>query len=274
MKWKRILVALDASPHSLAALEGAAAIAAHQEAELTGIFVEDRDLLRLAGLPFARELIYPDVLGRPLDATVMKARLKEVAELSRQALSEAALQAGVSWSFLVRHGIVLNEILAAAGETDLLVLGKASHLEKRRRVRLGTTAATLLVQAPRTVLVVQHGEHCGAPALLVCDGSPHSLEILPAAFATAMLFGRRPTLLLFAQNRDKAAIMKREIEERLKLKDLRFRRCSPTEKAGLARLAHEEECGVVIFAGLPFSGSPGELPETLDKIDCPVLVHR
>src|SRR5690606_38139035 len=160
----------DASPHSLAALEGAATLAAHQQAELTGIFIEDNDLLRLAGLPFAREMIYPDVLGRPLDADLMRSRLREAAALARRAVSEAALQAGVNWSSLVRRGAALTELIQAAGEADLLVLGKASHLEQRRRVRLGTTAARLLAQAPRPVLVLQHGEYCRGPALLVCDG--------------------------------------------------------------------------------------------------------
>lgn len=274
MRIERILVALDASPHSLAALEEAAEIAARQHAVLTGIFIEDTDLIRLANLPFARELMYPEMLGRPLDAELMKSRLREVAETARQALSEAALQAGVDWSFLVRRGAVLSTLLAATEETDLLVLGKASHLEKRRRVRLGTTAAHLLVHAPRPVLVLQYGEEYNGPALLVCDGTPGCLEKIPAAVAAAGLFGGRPTLLLLASNREKAEAMKRDIEGELNRTDLRFRRCSPAEKTGIVRIAHEEESGVVIFVGLSLAIAPEDLPEILDKIDCPVLVYR
>ncbi|MBK7177644.1 MAG: universal stress protein [Chloroflexi bacterium] len=59
MKIQRILVALDASPHSLAALEAAIDLAERLDAELQGLFVEDINLLRLAQLPFARELRYP-----------------------------------------------------------------------------------------------------------------------------------------------------------------------------------------------------------------------
>ena len=51
---RRLLVALDASGHSLAALEAAARLAAHLEVELAGIFVEDENLLRLAKLGTAR----------------------------------------------------------------------------------------------------------------------------------------------------------------------------------------------------------------------------
>ena len=51
----RILVALDASPRSLAALSTAGALAAELDAELSGLFVEDINLQRLLALPFARE---------------------------------------------------------------------------------------------------------------------------------------------------------------------------------------------------------------------------
>ena len=56
---RRILVALDGSYHSLAALEAAAELAASLEAELHGLFVEDVNLLRVAGSPVAREVCYP-----------------------------------------------------------------------------------------------------------------------------------------------------------------------------------------------------------------------
>ena len=51
---RRILIALDASTHSLAALDAAAEMAANMQAELIGLFVEDENLLHLsykAGIP-------------------------------------------------------------------------------------------------------------------------------------------------------------------------------------------------------------------------------
>jgi K+-sensing histidine kinase KdpD len=50
---RRILVALDASPDSLAALKTAADLARRMEAELMGLFVEDIELLRMADSPYA-----------------------------------------------------------------------------------------------------------------------------------------------------------------------------------------------------------------------------
>ena len=76
---RRILVVLDASPFGLEALEAAAGLAARLRAELQGLFVEDVDLLRLAGLPFARELAYSSSQRR-LDVATMEHVLFGTAE--------------------------------------------------------------------------------------------------------------------------------------------------------------------------------------------------
>jgi nucleotide-binding universal stress UspA family protein len=274
MKLRRILVAVDASPHSLAACEAAAQLAALHRAEMVAVFVKDTDLVRLAGLPFAREMIYPLALGRPIESSMMESRLRELAELARRAVSEHALRAGIDWLFLVRHGAVLTELLKASEESDLLVLGKASHMEKGRRVRLGTTAANLLARAVRPVLVLQHGEFFGGPPLLVTDGSPESVAQLPAAVTSAAIFKGEPVVLILAKDRDEATAIKRKLEVEPGLKGLRFRRCATAEAAGMVRIAHEEEAGVVIFVGFPFGITPELLPEMLDRLDRPVLVFR
>lgn len=273
MKIERILVALDASPHSIAALDAAAGLAVMHQAELVGLFVEDIDLLNLAELPFSREIIYPQALGRRIEVPLMTARLKELAEEARKAISESALRAGVEWMFLVRRGGVLTELLKEVDRCDLLVLGKASHVEKRRRVRLGTTAADLLARSSRPVLVLQHGEVCRGPAILLYDGSAGTRASLPAAFEVGKMFEGTPVVLLLAKEREEAETMKRQIGEKLGEEEVRFRRCSPLEHGGLVRIAHEEEAGVVILVG-PLSVPPEELPEMLDRLDRPVLAFR
>ena len=64
--FRRVLVALDSSAASSAALEVAAGVAASQACELSGLFVEDEDLLRLAELPFAREIQLARAMSRTL----------------------------------------------------------------------------------------------------------------------------------------------------------------------------------------------------------------
>ena len=73
---RRILVALDSSRASLAALDAAVDLAGRIDAELLGIFVEDVELLRMADAPYAREILYPSAMEAPLSRGTMERNFK------------------------------------------------------------------------------------------------------------------------------------------------------------------------------------------------------
>ncbi|MCK5669327.1 MAG: universal stress protein UspA, partial [Gammaproteobacteria bacterium] len=52
----RVLIALDAMQENPGALETAIALAAQRQSELMMLFIEDMNLVNLAGLPFASEI--------------------------------------------------------------------------------------------------------------------------------------------------------------------------------------------------------------------------
>ena len=89
----RILVALDASLRSLAALEAAAELAAQWHAELLGLFVEDVELLRMASAPAAIRCVYPSASEQPLSAVLIESELRALAERARRSLAGAAERA-------------------------------------------------------------------------------------------------------------------------------------------------------------------------------------
>jgi nucleotide-binding universal stress UspA family protein len=124
----RILVVLDPSPYGLAALEVAAHLAAGLRAELEGLFVEDVDLLRLAGLPFTQEVTYPAAAERSLTPSDVQRTLRARAEQMRLALSSTAERVQVKWSFQVARGRMTRSALAAAA--DLLMMGGAGRAPK------------------------------------------------------------------------------------------------------------------------------------------------
>ena len=68
----RVLILLDGSRLSLAALEAAAEIAAARNAEVLGIFVEEINLLRAAGYGFAQEVGGSSGLARPLETAALE----------------------------------------------------------------------------------------------------------------------------------------------------------------------------------------------------------
>ena len=91
---RRILVALDASSHSHAALAAAVALAGRLHSELQGIFVEDINLLRLAELPFAREVRFGLSAARPVQGEELQRGLRARAAVLRRELEEVRAEQG------------------------------------------------------------------------------------------------------------------------------------------------------------------------------------
>lgn len=118
---RRIVVLLDASAPGRAALEAAAAHAAELEAELIVVFVEDVDLLHLAGLPFAREIGFPSAERRELDASSMQRALRQLADEARRSLVTLGERMPLQWSFQIAHGALSAQLLAAAADADLVI---------------------------------------------------------------------------------------------------------------------------------------------------------
>jgi hypothetical protein len=101
---ERIVVALDAASENRAAIGAAARLAARWKAHLHGVFVEDDDLIRLAQLPFARQV----TLGFGAERLTLQhaeRQMRVFAERARQDLAASAARHGVEWSFeIVRDG--------------------------------------------------------------------------------------------------------------------------------------------------------------------------
>ncbi len=278
---RRILVALDASRPSLAALQAAAQLAAHLKAELAGLFVEDINLLRLAGLPFAREIRYPSAVAQQIASPRLEQELKAQAAQARQALAAAAAQAQVAWSFRVVRGQVTAEVLAAALEADLLSLGIASW-PAARRGHMGSTARTVAVEAPRAVLLLQYGDRIKEPILVTYDGSPAARQALAIAVQLSPSTEpakRRPlTVLILAAGavESPASLLERQVSVWLHERGLQanFRRLAQADVSHLAQAVQVEHGGLLILAGQGFSIHAEAIQALLNQIDCPILLIR
>lgn len=192
---RRILVALDASAHSMAALEMAIELAVAAKAELLGLFVEDAHLLRLAGSPQARELLYPSARQQPLSLAIMEQQLRTQAEQARSAMAALADPAQLQWSFRVVRGEVNAEVLAAASETDVLALGKTGW-SLAAHSRLGSTAQAAALHPPRTLLLVQRGLPFKRQVLAVVSGTGNLQPALNLSARLAQIYGNRLVVLL------------------------------------------------------------------------------
>jgi nucleotide-binding universal stress UspA family protein len=122
---RQILVAMDVLSDNLAVLESAAELAAQLEAELTGLFVEDTDLLRAAELPVSLEVMLWSARERNPTETEMARALRALAARIQKDLERAAKRARVRWSFKVVRGPRLQVFMEAGAGSDLMFVGPA-----------------------------------------------------------------------------------------------------------------------------------------------------
>ena len=99
-----------------------ASLVPERDADITGVFLEDHTLFRLAELPFTSEVCRITTVRRPLTARELKRQMKVQALRAEQALRLVAERAGSPWSFRTHRGR-LSTALAEARDVDVLLLG-------------------------------------------------------------------------------------------------------------------------------------------------------
>lgn len=172
---KRIVVALDASSYSLAALRAAAELAELLDIELEGLFIEDINLLYLCGFPFTQEIGSYTAQARRLEDVVVERQLRTLATRIHQAMNRIVLKSPVRWTFHVRRGSVVNELLAAAQNADILSIGRSGQV---RRTSLGSTARALVQNSQRPVLLLDQDGGLVYPLIAIYTGSATSRRVL------------------------------------------------------------------------------------------------
>jgi nucleotide-binding universal stress UspA family protein len=258
----RVLVALDESPRSAAALTAAAALAAELHAELAGLFIEDVNLQRWVGLPFAREFSLLSGVGRPLSQLDVERTWRREAEALQRQLAEAAGRLRLRWSFRVLRGRVAAEVNTQAQAFDLIVLGKRTGL------RVVTVTQT-------TVASVYPNVRAGPVLVLFEDPSTstHSLEL------GATLARHNGTELVLLVNAGSEVAYQTACADARTM--LRARgssgRCvwlRSLHGTNLIQAARREAAGCVVLANKErFLARPG-FERVLDEIECPIVLSR
>jgi len=263
---RHVLVAFDLSAHARAALEAAAALAARAGGEIEGLFVEDEEFLKLAGLPVARFVDPGSAAPRPHSVAAMERELRRLAEGARRAIEEVARRTRVRWSFRVVRGPVSPTVLAGAVGADLVALGRSGY-EAHAGRRLGSTARAIARAAPMPVLLLRRGETVAPPILVAYDGGEAADRALDLA---ARLAGPEPVgVLLVPGERRDADVLRRRAEARLRVGGTTAR-VRVVEPPALADAVRDERGGVLLLPAAPGSS----LAERVDEVACPVLLVR
>jgi nucleotide-binding universal stress UspA family protein len=271
-KIKQILVAIDTSPDSLAALEMGAELAAKLGADLNGIFVEDINLHRIATLPFAREIGYLTGSIRKLDNTLVNREFRTLARQAYQAMELLAKRRNLRWSFRRVQGVIPKELISAASDADLILLGKSGW---SKRKLIGSTAKVVLINSPLQSFFLRPGIQIGLPTVVIFDGSPIAWKALHVALQIHS--GDHPLTILVPATDEQVA------------NQLQSDALGEAERAGtsvelnwitdlnqviLARMTKSSNCGILILPAESKFISGESLIELLDQTDCGVLIIR
>lgn len=177
---ERIVVAVDASAASLLALELAADLAAALGTRLTGLYVEEQDLLHAASLPFVRSIGAQSGRPTPFTPDEIERQWRALAARAREALMRIAHARQLDWSFEVTRGPAGEVLQAAARGARLMGLGSGE-----RPSAVMTQAALRLIGTP--LLLAPPRRPSGGRWVAVVDTADDATEVLALAGSLAAL---------------------------------------------------------------------------------------
>ncbi|NIR30452.1 MAG: universal stress protein [Gammaproteobacteria bacterium] len=258
---RRIAVALSSERSDAPVLETIAQLASEMAAEITGVFVEDVDLLRLAQLPFAREVSLLTSAERPLESAELERQLRVQAAAVQRALASSAERAGVSWTFSVRRGPFATQLLEATLDVDLTVLGASRrelpHGELHARTRIAWQSA-----AARN------------PVVIVYDGSDASARALKIAVRLARGSARPLTVLLAVRRVEEVEAVRARAQAFLGGEPALYRRIPGSELHDVLRAARGESAGILVLGAGEALLAPEIIKQLREELPCAALLVR
>jgi hypothetical protein len=272
---ERIVVALDTTSENRAAIATAARLAARWKAHLHGVFVEDDDLIRLAHLPFARQVTI-GFGAQSLDLPQARRQMRVFAERARQALAAVAARHGVEWSFEIMPPEVSSG--GAQWTGDFLVACTTTRpIAGHFRVECRWWGAA--ESGPSTRLLAHHaGDPDGAVAALIRDHGEPAERLLAAALRLAEA-NDAPLAVICPPDLAKSAGFKAWLDHQLAGHRRGGHAVETTlelvpDAANLHRLIAGLRCRLVAIEAGADEARPEQLRELLAKIACDVLVVR
>lgn len=260
---RNIMVTLDASESGRRALQTAARLAALTGAELEGVFVEDVNLLRLAELPFLREVRPWSLAEESLSSQRMQRELRTLARLAREMLEQTAMEMGIAYRFQVWRGHAAAATLVEAFSADILSLGRVSSL---------ATAGQWTVTRARS------RRHRAATAVVnvLFSKSDQSTRALTAACSLAQdLRANLSVLLPDGDPADTAKLQKRARKILARYgQTAQFVQLRGAGVQGLVQIARTcDNCVFIAEREHPLLLQSG-LDQCLDVLGCPLLLVR
>lgn len=177
-----------------AILETAARLAAHQNAELSALLVEDVNLIHLAGLPFAREIDVVSHCEQQFDLLKITEALENEVQQIRKFLSEVKEQSKLPVSLKVVRGHYLTEAITAAAEVELLLLNQRGGRSTKTHIHW-------------------RSQEKSRPIWVVFDKSPDAVRALALAVELMRSHHAELNIILKVQTEEDIAELKEKVHQ-------------------------------------------------------------
>ncbi|MEM0896593.1 MAG: hypothetical protein AAGJ79_06870 [Verrucomicrobiota bacterium] len=231
-----IVIAIDNACPRQEALEEAAALTVQLGGKLSGVFVENARLVRLASMPFAAEVGLASARARELSPEELERSLRSQARSAQRSLQMTAERCQVPWSFSVERGSFVGRVVGTA-------FASKSRRRPRERARADST----------NVLFIQREgcERRSGPATLVMDPSLRSSQRLYRAMdLAAELNLRELDILIVGEQMEEAHRQRQRVTAILERE--KFSGCvtliPPSALGELAPYLEEKQSATLILA--------------------------
>jgi len=260
---RHIMVTLDASESGRPALQTAVRLAAILGAKLEGVFIEDINLIRLAGLPFLREVRLWSLAEETISTQRIQRELRTLARHAERMLEQVAREMDVPWSFQVWRGRAEATSLAQSFGADILSLGRVSSLVSSRAWATARPRTRLPHETVTSISVLFSDSEQAARAMATACSLAKDLDV-------------GLTVLLPQNQAENVPGLK---EKALTILDLhvqaaRFVQITGTDVQSLVQAAGTPDISILITeAEHPLLQQAG-LDQCMDALFCPVLLVR
>ena len=267
---ERVVVTLDAASENRPAIDTAARLAARTRTPLHGVFVEDEDLLHLAGLPFARQVTIGGG-AEPLHARDRRTSAAGGGRAGAAGAGRCGKAAPDRMHLRDRPGRERELRWPALRERDLVVAGGltrpiAGHFRVEQRWWSSVETATGPFLLARSAWTAP-----GSVAILLRDRDAASARLFETA---AQIAAARDSILavLCTPTLAAAAGMEQWIAERAATHGVQVQiEAAPAEPTVLRERLGQLDCRVIALDARLFEGSDGGLSDLVERFSCDML---
>jgi len=176
-----LLVALDTSSQSLAALEMAMECATMGSYGLKGIYVEESHLSQASAASVSLEVELSTTHSRPFSGERLESVHRAQSAHARQALEMAADRRRIEWEFDVIAGDAAQVIQAEGAGADMILMGDRSA-NWSNQPGFGKTSWHLMTRHKRSLFIARKAKSLVFPLTVVCQGFESSKDVIEHAF--------------------------------------------------------------------------------------------